>query len=118
MHSSTISNKATLLWYCHGNSLRPLLPLFGSVATEVQVPISQVLTQVHSINLETSGYKSVNLKLDVFHGAGSWEEFSQLPVQKSRLLETTNCALYMYTVPQFTLDSVVHGYLSCYSAVS
>ena len=74
MHSSTISNKVTLLWCCHGNSLCPLLLLSGSVATEVQVSISQVLTQVHSTNLETSGYKSV--KLNVSHGAGSWEEFS------------------------------------------
>ena len=107
MHSSTTSNKVTLLWSCYGNSLRLLHLLPGSVATEVQVPISQVLTQVHSINLETSGYQSV--KLDVSHGAGSWEDFSQLPLQKSS--ETTNHALHMYTVPQFTLKSVMHEVL-------
>jgi len=75
--------------------------------------ISPVLTKVHSTNLETSGYKSV--KLDA---AGSWEEFSQLPVQKCRLLKTTNHAVNRYTVPQFPLDSAVYGYSSCYSAAS
>jgi len=84
MHSSTISNKVKLLWCCYGNSLCPLLLLPGTVATEVQVPISPVLTQVHTTNLESSGYKSV--KLDVSHSAGSWEELSQLSIQKSRLL--------------------------------